>query len=91
VLEVVSPSSVPKDTVELRDRYAEAGIAEYWLVDAREEPARFDVLRLTVRGYAATRRQSGGWLRSAVFGRSFRLGRDADLLGHPQFTLDVRD
>src|SRR5205823_9972930 len=34
VLEVVSDSSVEKDTVILRQAYAEAGIREYWLVDA---------------------------------------------------------
>ena len=32
-LEVVSSSSVRKDTVDLRDRYYKAGILEYWLVD----------------------------------------------------------
>ena len=36
VLEVVSKSSVRKDTVILRDLYYKAGIEEYWLVDARK-------------------------------------------------------
>ncbi|MGH7224847.1 MAG: Uma2 family endonuclease, partial [Gemmataceae bacterium] len=38
VLEVVSDSSVRKDTEQLRHDYWEAGIREYWLVDARKEP-----------------------------------------------------
>src|SRR5262249_37060874 len=45
VLEVVRDGSVEKDTVVLRQAYAEAGIREYWLVDGRKEPLRFDVLR----------------------------------------------
>src|SRR5262249_33936304 len=59
VLEVVSRSSVRKDTVLLRRAYWAAGIAEYWLVDARQEPLSFDILRPTARGYAATRKQQG--------------------------------
>src|SRR5438034_8705720 len=35
VLEVVSESSVAKDNDTLRQAYWEAGIPEYWLVDAR--------------------------------------------------------
>lgn len=90
VLEVVSTTSVRKDTVTLRDLYWRAGIAEYWLVDARGEEPEFNLLRHTARGYAATRRQADGWLRSAVFGRSFRLTRQNDPLGHPQYVVAVR-
>ena len=35
VMEVVSESSVGKDTRDLRIRYRRAGIPEYWLIDAR--------------------------------------------------------
>src|SRR4029079_15699389 len=63
VLEVVSKSSVTKDTVTLRSAYAKAVIPEYWLVDARRVPLSFDILRLTSRGYAATRKQEG-WVKS---------------------------
>ncbi len=90
VLEIVSTSSVEKDYETLRELYARAGISEYWLVDARGDEVRFDILRLTAQGYSKTRRQAGGWLRSNVFGRSFRLTQQADRLGHPQFTLEVR-
>jgi Uma2 family endonuclease len=89
VLEVVSDSSVHKDTVALREAYAEVGIREYWLVDARREPLRFDILRLTPKGYVATRKQ-GGWLKSAVFGKSFQLTQQTDPLGYPEYTLAVR-
>jgi Uma2 family endonuclease len=89
VLEVVSTSSVHKDTVTLRRAYWEAGIREYWLVDARKGPLSFDILRHTARGYAATPKR-GGWLKSAVFAKSFRLTQAEGTLGHPEYTLDVR-
>lgn len=72
VLEIVSSHTVRKDTVVLRESYATAGISEYWLVNPLKEPVSFELLRLTSKGYVATRK-SGGWVKSAVFGKSFRL------------------
>jgi Uma2 family endonuclease len=89
VLEVVSASSVRKDTVTLRQAYWEAGVREYWLVDARKEPLSFEVLRRTARGFAAARKQQG-WVKSAVFGKAFRLVQRTTPLGHPDYTLEVR-
>lgn len=89
VLEVVSPASVRKDTVVLRDLYWRAGVREYWLTDPRGGGLTFDILRRGPKGYAAVRR-SGGWLKSVVFGRSFRLTRREDALGMPTYTLAVR-
>jgi Uma2 family endonuclease len=89
VLEVISRSSVHKDTVVLRQAYWEAEIREYWLVDVRREPLKFDILRHTAKGYAATRKQDG-WLKSAVFGKSFQLTQGKSALGHPEFTLAIR-
>ncbi len=89
VLEVVSDSSVTKDTVTLREDYAAAGVREYWLIDARSEPARFDILKLAGGAYAATRRR-GGWLRSGVFACDFRLTPQDSELGFPAFALEAR-
>jgi Uma2 family endonuclease len=89
VLEVVSTSSVSKDTVSLRQAYWEAGVREYWLVDGRNEPLKFDILRHTPSGYRATPRKDG-WLRSTVFDRSFRLEQTVGVGGHPEYTLHVR-
>jgi Uma2 family endonuclease len=72
VLEVVSEHSIQKDTVVLRELYAAAGIAEYWLVNPLSDELSFEILRLTARGYAAARK-NGGWVKSAVFGKSLRL------------------
>jgi len=89
VMEIVSKTSVRKDKELLRDLYWKAGVVEYWLVDARSEPAQFDILRHTEQGYVATT-ASDGWLRSEVLGREFRLVRQTDPLGHPQFVVEVR-
>jgi Uma2 family endonuclease len=89
VLEVISRSSVHKDTVLLRKGYWLAGITEYWLVDARREPLAFDILRYTSRGYVTTRKQDG-WMKSQVFGKSFRLTQSTNTLGHPEYSLEVR-
>ena len=89
VLEVVSDSSVEKDTELLKDLYWKAGIREYWLVDARTDQLQFEIFRRTSRGYSATSK-TRGWMKSNVFGQSFRLTRRADELGHPEFTLRVR-
>lgn len=86
VLEVVSKYSVSKDTKILRNLYWRAGIAEYWLIDARKPPLQFDILSWTERGYSATRRKEG-WLKSKVFGRSFLLETKPDRLGNPRFFL----
>jgi Uma2 family endonuclease len=88
VLEVVSDTSVEKDTIILPDLYCRAGVAEFWRVDARGEP-RFEIFRLTEAGYVPTQ-ESDGWWRSDVFGHSFRLTHQADPLGQPQFTLAFR-
>jgi Uma2 family endonuclease len=89
VLEVVSKSSVHKDTVTLRRAYWEAGIPEYWLVDARGDVPAFDILRHAARGYVASRKRDG-WIKSAAFDKEFRFLKSTTALGHPDFRLEVR-
>src|SRR5262245_43408379 len=43
VVEIVSDSSVEKDTVRLRHAYHRAGIPEYWLIDARRAAINFQI------------------------------------------------
>jgi Uma2 family endonuclease len=89
VLEVVSDSSVQKDTRRLREAYHRAGIPEYWLVDARGEEIAFQVLQSRRSGYAAAPSRDG-WQRSRVFARSFRLERTRGRGGFWRYTLHVR-
>ena len=89
VLEVVSPTSRRKDTVVLRELYWRAGVREYWLANPARQGLTFDILRHGPKGYIAVRKQ-GGWIRSGVFGASFRLSRGTDPVGLPAYTLAVR-
>ncbi|MBI4605623.1 MAG: Uma2 family endonuclease [Planctomycetes bacterium] len=89
VLEVVSPSSIEKDTEDLPARYYRAGIPEYWLVDARGGGLSFDLLARARTGYRPVPRRRG-WVESRVFGKRFKLTRGEDELGNPEFTLAVR-
>jgi Uma2 family endonuclease len=90
VLEVVSDTTVRIDTKDMVDLYWQAGIREYRLVDARRKPLRFDILHHGSRKYVRARRQAGGWLKSEVFGRSFRLTQDTDPIGDPRFKLEIQ-
>jgi Uma2 family endonuclease len=87
-LEVISPSSVGKDTILLRDRYYRAGVSEYWLVDARWDDLRFDILQRTSTLYEPVE-PVDGWLNSSVFARKFRLDRQLDRFGLWVYTLHV--
>jgi Uma2 family endonuclease len=89
VLEIVSNSSVGKDTRVLRDLYHQAGIEEYWLIDARGADLRFEILLHGKEGYEAAVGKKG-WLPSRVFGRRFRLTRERGRMHHWRYTLDVR-
>jgi Uma2 family endonuclease len=89
VLEVISRSSVQKDTVVLRKAYWEAGVREYWLVNAREDPISLDIFRYGPKGYVNARKREG-WVKSDVFKKSFRLSQDKDDQDDPEYTLSVR-
>jgi Uma2 family endonuclease len=88
-LEVVSPTSVEKDTVHLRRLYWEAGVKEYWLVDSRETSFSFDIFRRGPAKFVASRKHQG-WLKSQVFGREFKLSKEAGKHGVSKFTLEMR-
>lgn len=74
---------------QLKEAYYEAGVAEYWLVDARGEVAEFHIYKRGAKKFSATKKQDG-WAKSAVFGKSFRLARGSDANGNPEFTLEVK-
>ncbi len=90
VLEVVSPSSVVKDTRFLKAAYHTAGIAEYWLVDARGDDVAFTIFTRRKSGYVAASSEDG-WLLSKVFDRRFRLSRTRDQLGLWDYILEIRE
>jgi Uma2 family endonuclease len=89
LLEIVSNGSVKKDKHDLRDAYHQAGVKEYWIIDARGHDVDFKILHWRKTGYVGAARK-GGWQRSLVFGRSFRLTRARDRRGEWRYTLAVK-
>jgi Uma2 family endonuclease len=89
VLEVVSNSSVQKDTVRLREAYHRAGIPEYWIVDVRGEEVDFQILHRRKNGYVQAP-VNDGWQLSRVFGREFRFTRQQVELELWDYNLEVR-
>jgi Uma2 family endonuclease len=89
VLEVISDSSVDKDTIKLREAYHRAGVREYWPIDARGDDIDFQILYHGENDYESAPQQKG-WQQSRVFDRSFRLEGQQDELGLWQYTLHVR-
>jgi Uma2 family endonuclease len=88
VLEVVSPNSVGKDTERLMEAYFRAGIPEYWLIDVRNEPIRFDVYVRGEEGYVATAPRDG-WGGSPIFEREFRLECERRSVGRWRYQLHI--
>jgi Uma2 family endonuclease len=89
VLEIVSDSSVKKDTKKLRSAYWRAGISEYWLVDARGSEINFQILHWRKKGYLASPNR-GGWQHSRLFQCDFRLIRETSRLELWEYTLEMR-
>lgn len=75
IVEIVSDRSVVKDTRRLPQQYFQAGVTEYWLVDARREDLTFQIHRRGESAYEAVSPDVDGYLPSAVLARRFRLTR----------------
>jgi len=75
VVEIMSDSSVQKDTLRLPRLYARAGVPELWIADCRGDRVRFEIHTLLENGYAVIEADADGWVRSPLLGRSFRLVR----------------
>lgn len=88
--EVVSDSSVKKDTKELFVAYYEAGITEYWLADARRNRLDFTIYRRGESGYEVTPADADGFIPSEVLGHSYRLTRSKDRNGMWKFRVEER-
>ena len=73
VVEIVSPDNPERDFVSKRDDYAEAAIAEYWIVDPGTETVT--VLKL----------EGAGYVEHGVYVRGTRAGSPA----LPRFEVDV--
>jgi hypothetical protein len=78
---------VAKDTRRLPEAYFQAGVAEFWLADARKDPVVFRIHRPGQAGYQPVEPDADGFQASAVFACSFRLDSRRDPKGHWAFDL----
>lgn len=90
VVEIVSDSSVAKDTRRLPPAYFRAGVAEFWLLDARGEELIFHIHRRGPTAYEPAPVATDGAQHSAVLGCWYRLTRSRNRSGRVTYTLDER-
>jgi Uma2 family endonuclease len=90
IMEVVSESSVEKDTVILKEKYWRADVQEYWVADVRGYEIEFSILCRGEHDWV-TPDSSTGWQRSGLFGRNFRLAKSEPMAGHFEYHLEVQD
>ena len=90
VVEIVSASSVGKDTVRLPALYWAAGVQEFWLADARKERLIFQIHRRGASGFDPVLPDAAGFQHSAVLECDYRLERYRDVDGHWNFNLIER-
>jgi Uma2 family endonuclease len=76
IVEVVSATSVFKDTKRLFRAYFDAGVTEYWLADARGERLSFAIYRRGRNGFVKVPTDREGFQRSRVLGRHYRFERE---------------
>jgi Uma2 family endonuclease len=88
VVEIVSKSSVRKDTRELRSLYYAAGISEYWLIDCRGEQIQFQLLTRGDAAFVEAPPDSDGFHRSPVLALAFRFVRQRSPIGHWRYRLE---
>ena len=91
IVEIVSDSSVRKDTHDLPIAYYAAGIEEYWIADARGEKLAFQIHHRGKEKFEPTGCDPEGYQQSAVLDRRFRLERRHDQHGFWQFELINRE
>ncbi|MEX0717851.1 MAG: Uma2 family endonuclease [Planctomycetaceae bacterium] len=90
VVEVISRSSVRKDTKVLFEGYFDAGVREYWLIDARGKEIDFRIHRRGRAKFQRIKPDSEGYVPSPVLGRAFRLIRDRNRIGGWRYDLESR-
>ena len=87
IVEVVSDSSVTKDTQSLPAALAKAGVREYWLTDARGEQLVFHIWCLTDSGWQPAALDEDGYQHSRVLGSWYCLAGTRD--DRAEWTFDL--
>ena len=81
IAEIVSDSSVTKDTRRLPRAYHQAGVREFWLVDARGDDLRFQIYHAGEAQFEPGPADADGYQYSAVLEAWYRLERYQDPQG----------
>lgn len=89
VVEIVSDSSTKKDLRRLPAAYFEAGVREYWIVDARKT-LRFTIQHRGSSQYEPATPDADGFQPSLVLNRRFRFRKERNRHGHWSYFLDVQ-
>jgi Uma2 family endonuclease len=89
VCEILSDSSVDKDTQQLMKGYHKAGVREYWLIDARGDKLKFKPLVWSSAKFQPVEERDG-WYASTVFGCEFQLDRFRNQVGRWDYELRQR-
>jgi len=87
IVEIVSDSSVVKDTKRLPKLYFDAGVREFWLVDARKPELSFVIYRRGRSRFTKSALNANGFQKSVVLECGYRLERQPGVSGRPKYRL----
>jgi Uma2 family endonuclease len=90
IVEIISESSVRKDTERLPAAYWQAGVPEYWLVDARKEALVFRIQHRGRSEYEPVRIDDNGFQYSGVLECWYCLERTRNRYGRLQYALEEK-
>ncbi len=90
VAEILSRGSIKKDTLKLPKAYFDAGVTEFWLVDALGEDFRFQVYGRGRTGFVARRADAEGGMNSTVFGCRVKMTRSQSAHGYDRYRLEFQ-
>ena len=91
IVEIVSNSSVRKDTIELRHRYFAADVREYWILDARGSRLTIELLTRGKNNWLVAPPDADGYYRSEVLAKRVRIARVADPVGLPDYDVLIQE
>ena len=93
LVEIISDSSVRKDMVQLRADYFTAGVREYWILDARQQPLVFHLLTRDdpATDWTEAAPAADGTRRSPVLDRSVSIVRGTDPIGGIEWNVTLAE
>jgi Uma2 family endonuclease len=87
VVEVVNDTTAGRDSERLLRNYDQAGVREFWLVDARGSELTFQIFGRSNDRFIRVASNRDGFQKSHVLGASYRLDRNYNVRGLWDFDL----